>query len=356
MADKGPAAQAALIGVQGAGKSSLFSGLTGVEYPKVVAASGKVLPMTARVLDPRLLEAHQKNGPEKKLVAPSLEFLDTPPIALEDPGRQDNPGVFAQFREADAFIAVLKVYDAEGDPAKAAAAQLEAIRSELYLADLDIMQKRIEKLRSETKKPLPNVEDLKKELGVLERLADALAGGDTAPIRTLKEDDEKKLRGFQLFSRKPLVPVVNIGEAHLAAPPKPSPEAIPVCLKLELELLAMEEGDRASFMKDYGMSSLVLPDLVAGLYDRIGFQTFLTLGDKDTTAWALRKDATAWDAAGKIHTDIQKGMLNCEVISFADFRAHKSAREATAAGKQRVEGKAHKLADFDIINIKTTAR
>ncbi len=356
MADKGPAAQVALIGVQGCGKTTLFAGLTGIEYAKAVANTGKLSAMPVRILDPRLVEAHEKNGASKKLVCPSLEFLDTPAIAVTDPGKQDNPGVFAQVREADGFVAVLKAYDADGDRKKAAAAELEAIRSELYLTDVDIMQKRIEKLRGETKKPLPNVEDLKKELAVLERLIDAVAGGDTAPIRNLGEEDAKKLRGFQLFSRKPLIPLVNIGEQDLADPPRPTPDSIPVCLKLEQELLGMEEADRASFMKDYGMTSLVLPGLAVAIYDRMGYQTFLTLGEKDTTAWALRKESTAWDAAGKIHTDIQKGMLNCEVVSFADFRAHKSVKDAVSAGKQRAEGKQHKLADFDIINIKTTAR
>ncbi|HTF57122.1 MAG TPA: DUF933 domain-containing protein [Planctomycetota bacterium] len=356
MAEKGPAARVALVGIQGSGKTSLFCALTGMEYARAAAHAGKTAGAAVRVLDPRLLEAHEKNGPQKKLVAPSLEFLDTPPIALQDPGKADNPGVFATFREADGFVVVLKAYDLEGDRKKQTADQLAAVRGEFLLADIDIMQKRIEKLRAEVKKPLPTVEESKKELAVLERLAEAVLAGDAGAFAGLGAEDDKKLRGFQFFSRKPMIPVVNIGEGDLADPPRPSTDALPVCLKLEAELLAMEEGDRASFMKDYGLASLVLPGLAVTLYDRMGFQTFLTLGDKDTTAWALRKGSTAWDAAGKIHTDIQKGFINCEVVPFADFRAHKSAHDAAAHGKQRVEGKAHKLADFDIINIKTSAR
>jgi ribosome-binding ATPase YchF (GTP1/OBG family) len=218
------------------------------------------------------------------------------------------------------------------------------------------MQKRIEKLRAEVKKPLPTVEESKKELAVLERLIEAVLAGHAGAFAGLSAEDEKKLRGFQFFSRKPLIPIVNIGESDLAAPPRPTPEAIPVSLKLEAELMAMDEADRASFMADYGLESLALSGLSVAIFDRMGFQTFLTLGDKDTTGWALRKGSSAWDAAGKIHTDIQKGFINCEVISFADFRAHKSAHDAAAHGKQRVEGKAHVLNDYDIINIKTSAR
>jgi ribosome-binding ATPase YchF (GTP1/OBG family) len=357
MAEKGPAARIALIGIQGAGKTSLFCALTGTEYARALANAGKATSAAVRVLDPRLLEAHEKNGPQKKLVTPSLEFMDTAPIALQDPGKQDNAGVFATFRETDGLAVVVKAYDLEGDRKKQVKDQLDAIRGEFVLADIDVMQKRIEKLRSEVKKPqLPTVEESRKELAVLERLIEAVLAGNTAAFAGLSAEDEKKLRGFQFFSRKPVVAVINIGEADLADPPRPTPDALPVCLKLEAELLAMDEADRASFMKDYGLTSLVLPGLIVTLYDRMGFQTFLTLGDKDTTAWALRKGASAWDAAGKIHTDIQKGFINCEVISFADFRAHKSAHDAAAHGKQRVEGKAHQLADYDIINIKTSAR
>jgi ribosome-binding ATPase YchF (GTP1/OBG family) len=356
MAEKGPAARVALVGVQGAGKTSLFCALTGMEYARALANAGKTASAAVRVLDPRLLEAHEKNGPQKKLVAPSLEFMDTPPIALQDPGKQDNPGVFAMFRECDGFIVVLKAYDLEGDRAKQVKDQLDAVRGEFVLADIDVMQKRIEKLRAEVKKPLPTVEESKKELAVLERLIEAVLSGHAGAFAGLSAEDEKKLRGFQFFSRKPLIPIVNIGESDLAAPPRPSPEAIPVSLKLEAELMAMDEADRASFMSDYGLASLSLAGLAVAIFDRMGFQTFLTLGDKDTTGWALRKGSSAWDAAGKIHTDIQKGFINCEVISFADFRAHKSAHDAAAHGRQRVEGKAHVLADYDIINIKTSAR
>jgi hypothetical protein len=356
MAEKGPAARIALIGVQGAGKSTIFSGVTGMDYARVLAGGGKVTGAAVRVVDPRLAWAHEKNGAHKKLVAPTVDVLDTPPIGLEGAARQENPGVFAQFRDADAFVAVLKGYDLEGDKPAAVRRQWEGIQAELYLADVDIMQKRVEKLKADTKKPLPNADELKKEMGVLERLLEAVAGGDTKAFQSLKEEEEKKLRGFQFFSRKPLVPLVNLAEADLASPPRPSPDALALAAKLEAELLGMEEADRAGFMKDYGLASLVLPGLAVELYGRVGMQTFVTMGDKDTTGWALRKGGTAWEAAGKIHTDIQKGFVNCEVVSWADFREVGDAHKCTASGRMRVVGKDHTLADFDIINVKTTAR
>lgn len=361
MAEKGPAAKVALVGVQGAGKTTLFCALTGMEASRAAAHQGKTAAAAVRILDPRLLAAHRKNGPEKKLVAPSLEFIDTPALWLDGPQKQDNPGVFAQFRDADGFVVVLKAYDlsSEAFPKREAkdrtakeedgagtAAQLEAIRGELFIADVDVMQKRVEKLRPDVKKPLPNREELQRELAVLERLSEHVSGGDTKAFASLTEDDEKKIKGFQFFSRKPIVAFANIAETDLAKPPF-TPAA---ALKLEMELLAMEDEERAGFMKDYGLASLVVTRFAIDCFDRMGFQTFLTLGDKDTTGWAVRKGAGALEASGKIHTDIQKGFINMEVIPWAELE--KAPTPHAARAKQRIEGKAYIMKDFDTVNVK----
>lgn len=343
MAEKGPSAKVAIIGAQGAGKTTLWCALTGTEPSRAAAHQGKTAAAAVRILDPRLLAAHRKNGPEKKLVAPSLEFIDTPALWLSGPEKADNPGIFAQFRDADGFVIVLKAYEEGGD---APAVQLEAIRGELFLTDVDVMTKRAERLRSDVKKSLPNREELQRELTVLEHLADAVSGGDTKAFASLKDDDEKKLKGYQFFSKKSLVPLANIGERDLAKPPfEPA-----VALKLEQELLAMEDADRESFMKDYGLTTLVTPDFARSVYDRMGFQTFLTLGDKDTTGWSVRKGSTALEAAGRIHTDLQKGFINMEVIPYAELE--NAASPHAARSKQRVEGKAYAMRDFDIVNVK----
>lgn len=344
MPEKGPAAKVAIVGVSGAGKTSLFCALTGLEPARAAAHSGKTASAAVRVLDPRLLAAHAKNGPEKKLVAPTLEFIDTPPLWLEGPEKRDNPGIFAQFRDADGFVVVLKAY--ESADAGTVARQLEALRGELFLADVDVMQKRIEKLKADTKRSLPNREELLREVGVLEQLMEAVAGGDAKAVECLKEEDERKLKGFQFFSKKPIIPLANISEMDLAKPPHEPAAA----LKLELELLGMEEAERASFMKDYGLAALATAGFPRAVYDRMGLQTFLTLGDKDTTGWALRKGATSFEAAGKIHTDIQKGFINAEIISWADL--DKAPSPHAARQKQRVEGKAYVMKDFDTVNVK----
>jgi hypothetical protein len=119
-----------------------------------------------------------------------------------------------------------------------------------------------------------------------------------------------------------------------------------------MELLAMEAGERAGFMKDYGLTELVLESIPVRLLDHMGFHTFVTTGDKDVTGWSLRKGAHALEAAGRIHTDLQKGFISCEIVSFAEWSKWKNYHEARARGPRRVEGKAYVLQDFDFIEVK----
>lgn len=343
MADVRIAARVGLLGVSGAGKTTLFAGITGTDYGRAIAAGGKAVTASVRVEDPRLLRMHQVEGAHKKLVAPILEVVDGPAIALSGPEKQDNPGVLSHFRECDAYLAVLKAYDGS-DPK----AQLDGLIGEIFLADVESMNRKIEKLKAEVKKSIPNRDEVQRELGVFQQLSDGVLGGDTKVFQKLTPEDERRIRGFQFYSRKPIVPLVNIGESQVGAPA----QGISTCLKLEMELLAMEPAERESFMKDYGLTALAIPGLPVTLYRELGFQTFATVGDKDVTAWPLKRGSTAFDAAGRIHTDIQRGFINCEVVGFADWEKLGNYHEARARGRARTEGKAYVMQDFDIIHIK----
>ncbi len=345
MADRPIAGRVGLVGVTGGGKTSLFCSLTGTEYARAVASTGKAQAAGLRVLDPRLVRMHQVEGSHKKLVTPLLEIVDAPSVALEGPDKQDNPGKFASVRECDGFLAVLRAYEGE-DPKR----QLDGLRSELVLADIDVMQKRIEKLRGDTKKSLPNREELLKEQAVLEPLLEAVASGDGKAFERLTPEDEKRLKGFQFYSKKPLIPLTNVAETALGKPA----EGMAVAVKLEMELLGMEEAERASFMKDYGLASLALESLPVTLFGGLGLLTFVTTGDKDVTGWHLRKGSPATEAAGRIHTDLQKGFIHCEIVSFAEWGKWKNYHEARARGPKRVEGKSYVMQDFDIIEVKSS--
>jgi hypothetical protein len=327
------------------GKTSLFCALTGAEYAKIVASSGgKSISAPLRVLDPRLVRMHGVEGAHKKLITPVMEVVDAASIVLEGPDKDANPGKLASVRECDGFLAVLKGY--EGEDVKK---QLDGFRSEFILADIDVMQKRIEKLKIDSKKGLPNQADLLRELATMEPLLEAVAGGDVKAFEKLTPDDEKRMKGFAFYSKKPLIPLANISEADLGK----KLDVPAVAIKLEMELMAMEEAERASFMKDYGLEKLALESIAVDLYGKIGMHTFVTTGDKDVTGWHLRKGATALEAAGRIHTDLQKGFINCEIVSFAEWGKWKNYREAQSRGPKRVEGKAYVMQDFDLIEVKS---
>lgn len=344
MADRPIAARVGLVGVSGSGKTSLLCALTGTEYAKAVANTGKTVTLPFRVIDVRLQKTHEREGAQKKLVTPVMEVVDGPSIALEGGEKIDNPGKMASIRECDGYLAVLKAYEGED-----AARQLEAIRSEFILADIDVMQKRIDRLKTDTKKGLPNREELVKELAAMEPLLEAVAGGDVKAFDKLGLEDEKRMKGFQFYSKKPLIALANIAEGDLGK--KGAIRAVAV--KLEMELLAMEPAERASFMKDYSLETLALETLPADLYRDMGMQTFMTTGDKDVTAWHLKKGSTALEAAGRIHTDLQKGFISSEVISWTEYLKHKNYREAQSRAPKRVEGKAYVMQDYDFIEIKS---
>ncbi len=299
MADRPIAAKLGLVGVPMSGKTSLFCALTGTDYAKIIASSGgKSVSAPVRVLDPRILKMHQVEGENKKLVIPIMEIVDASSIAIEGPDKDANPGKLASIRECDGFLAVLKGY--EGEDVKK---QLDAFRSEFILADIDVMQKRIEKLKIDSKKGLPNQQDLLKELATMEPLLESVSGGDVKAFEKLTPEDEKRMKGFAFYSKKPLIALANIAEADLGK----KLDVPSVAIKLEMELIAMEPAERGSFMKDYGLEKLALESLPVDLYHQIGMQTFVTTGDKDVTAWHLKKGQTALEAAGRIHTDLMKG-------------------------------------------------
>jgi ribosome-binding ATPase YchF (GTP1/OBG family) len=345
MADRPIAARLGLVGVPMSGKTSLFCALTGAEYAKIVASSGgKSISAPLRVLDPRLLRMHAVEGDQKKLVTPIMEVVDAASIVLDGPDKDANPGKLAAVRECDGFLAVLKGY--EGEDVKK---QLDGFRSEFILADIDVMQKRIEKLKIDSKKGLPNQADLLRELATMEPLLEAVAGGDVKAFEKLTPEDEKRMKGFAFYSKKPLIPLANISEGDLGK----KLDVPSVAIKLEMELMAMEGAERGSFMKDYGLEKLVLGSIAVDLYGQVGMQTFVTTGDKDVTGWHLRKGGTALEAAGRIHTDLQKGFINCEIVSFAEWAKWKNYREAQSRGPKRVEGKAYVMQDFDLIEVKS---
>lgn len=344
-----PVAKVALIGTPSAGKSTLFSKLTGIDYEKVISAPEKPVHATVPIRDARLLEINEHIVRAPKLVYPTIELYDTAPFYTDEQNRAENTATFGVIRELDAYYVVLEAYSAP-QTREGILRKIEDVKAELFFFDLDIMKKRIEKLEGIMKHPKRTDGD-KRELETLQHLFDAVSGGKTEAFRELTPEDQKRLRGFQFFSNKTMIWLANVSDGDLAKF-QGETEFVPLCASLELELSKMSPEERQEFQSAYGIKELVTDTLLLKTYSLLGFQTFFTIGEDENAGWGIRAGTTALDAAGKIHTDIQRGFIAAEVVAYEDLMKYGSLNAAKNNSKMRMEGKNYVVKDGEIVHFK----
>ena len=335
-----------LVGFSGSGKSTVFQWLTGVAPDPAKVQQGQT--GMAKVPDDRVDKLSAIFKPKKTTFA-EVAFLDTPGLDVSE--RRDNPRRLGILRESNGLLVVLNGY-AGGDPAT----ELERFREETAFADLEIVTGRIDKLSANLKKPRPAKEKEIDEFeqNVLIRIKDALESGMPAHLVELKPDEEKAVRSFQLLTLKPELAFVNQGEAGQTIPPRLkqlSPKAVAAPVKLELELAELSPEDRATFAADLGVTGSQRDDILRGIFAGMGRIVFLTCGEDECRAWPIDRGCDAVTGAGAIHTDLSKRFVRAEVVSFADFTAAGSMKEAKAKGTYRLEGKTYIVQDGDIMHI-----
>jgi GTP-binding protein YchF len=273
------------------------------------------------------------------------------------------------FRNADALLHVVRAFRdaavplAQGsiDPARDA----RLMEDEIILDDLGVVERRLERLARDLKKT-PTA-DLKLEEAILTRARATLETG--RPLRSLglSGDEGKRLRGFQFLSAKPLLLVVNLDEADvalaarddlsgavgLAAFAAEAGAAVAgVCAKIELEIAQLDAADAAAFLADLGLPSSGLDRVIRAAYDLLGYISFFTVGDDECRAWSIPRGTNAVDAAGEIHTDIQRGFIRAEVVPCEELLSRGSLAACRAAGSLRLEGKEYVVADGDCIEFR----
>jgi len=235
---------------------------------------------------------------------------------------------------------------------------LEEIDADLFIVDLDIIERRIERLQQSVKKPTPRQEAEKVELALLERCRALLDTVGALARLDLTDDEWKILRGFRFLTEKASVVVANIGEGQIgdAAPlaaigehPEPT---LAVAAAMEKELLALPPEEREPFMADLGLSELSDQRLVGATLEALDQICFFTGGDKEVRAWLIPRGTPAVEAAASVHTDIARGFIRAEVIAATDFIALGGWKECRAKGKERLEGKDYVVHDGDIINVR----
>jgi ribosome-binding ATPase YchF (GTP1/OBG family) len=341
-----------LVGFAGCGKTTVFQWLTGKKPdPAAVQRGGQV--GEAKVPDERLdwLSAHFK---PKSTKAAELVFVDTPGLMPTE--RRDNPRRLGILRDADGLVIVINGYSNDD-----LAGELRRFREELLFADLEVVTNRIGRLEDGLRKPRPakQKEADQAELALLQRIATAFEHSQTAASLGLKADEEKAVRSFQLLTIKPEFVLVNIGDTRIGTPLPDdllqlAPSAVQAPAKLEMELLDLPEADRAAFAQDLGLTDFSRDGVLRTIYDAMGRIVFFTVGEDECRAWSIPKGADAVEGAAQVHTDLARGFVRAEVVSYNDFRKVGSMKEAKAHGVYRLEGKTYIVKDGDIMHILAT--
>lgn len=343
-----------VIGKAGSGKTTLFQALSGGVTP----GGGSAGIVSIDVPDERLDYLTGVFNPRKTVYA-RIELSDTAAIDEGDLKNETmNQKSLQQMRLSDAFLLVLAKFDngLAPDPLN----DFRTIFTEFILSDMAQVESRLERMEKQYgKKDNPSIQQ---EKTLLEQCLAHLNIEKPLSVLTVSEADDKRLRGFQFLSRKPMMVVVNCSEAEpasgetiIADLQSRLPESIPVlavCAKLEAELALMSEEERAVFMEEYGIKETIRGRIIRLAVDTLGLISFLTVGDDECRAWPIKRGMNAQDAAGTIHTDLAHKFIRAETVSYEAFVHHEGFPGCKKAGVWRLEGKTYVVQDGDILCIR----
>jgi ribosome-binding ATPase len=316
-----------LVGVPFSGKSTLFTALT-----RAGSHGGQANVAVVPVPDPRLPVLTEMER-SKKTVPAQVRFVDVPG------GTSSAQGV-AKLRESDALAVVVRCFGADRKPAQ----ELAEVRAELLLADLAVVESALEKgLKRAKGRPGP-------EVHALQRAKDALDAERPLRDAGLDEQELGHLRGIASLTQKPEVVIANLEEGE--EPPDELGDAVGVYASIEAETTEMDPEEARALLEEFGVAEPGLERVIAAGYGALDLITFLTTGDDETRAWEVRRGAKAPEAAGVIHTDLERGFIRAEVISYDELVALGSMDAAKAGGKLRVEGKDYVVREGDILHVR----
>ena len=352
----------AIIGLPMVGKTSLFTILTGVQQETRIGSTA-VRTGVAKVPDDRVDALAGLFEPPKVTYA-TVEYVDMPSISKES---LRDPNLLASLRVVDAFAHVLRLFASDTVPHEKGSVDpvrdLEDIETELILSDLVVVEKRLERLDKDRKK-IKNPE-LDREFELLVKCKAALE--EDKPLRQLEleSEDEKRLRGFQFLSQKPMLYVLNIGEEDAVKLHQREKEyregplagrahtaVTAVCGKVEAELAELPRAEQREYLASYGLQESGLERLISATYALLGLMSFLTAGEDECRAWTIPMNSHAVKAAGAIHSDFEKKFIRAEVVNWktlVDLGGYPGARDK---GQLRLEGKEYIVKDGDVLVIR----
>ena len=337
-----------LIGPRGAGKTTIFNMLTGLQA-QVGGFGGKeeVHLGVIKVPDARIDKLSAIFKPKKTTYA-EIRFTDFPPSQGDDDLKSNN-ALVVQMREVDAIALVLPDFETDAKPLK----ELNALLTEMILADLTVVENRRSRLKKEKARP--------QEEALLERCAAALENEESLRNLNFTADEENLSSGFGFLSRKPMLVIFNRSEEKASVPLEGASleeltrrglQGLALAGKVELEIAQLDESDRAGFLQEIGIKEPARERFIRASYALLDLISFFTTGDDEVRAWTIAQGTVARKAAGKIHSDIERGFIRAEVVAYDDFIAHGSEAKCKEAGKLRLEGKEYLVKDGDIIHFR----
>ena len=337
-----------LIGHRGAGKTTIFNMLTGLQAQVGGFAVKEEIHLgVIKVPDPRIDRLSQILKPKKTTYA-EIRFTDFPPNEGEE-NLKSNQALVTQMREVDAITLVLRDFDSAANPIR----ELNDLLTEMILADLTVVENRRSRLKKEKARP--------QEEALLERCAQALENEQSLRSLQFTADQENLASGFGFLSRKPLLVIFNQAEDQAGSPFEQDNQAeldrrglqgLALAGKVEMEIAQLDEKDRALFFKEIGIEEPARDRFIRAAYGLMDLLSFFTTGEDEVRAWTITKGTVAKKAAGKIHSDIERGFIRAEVVTYDDFILHGSEAKCREAGKLRLEGKDYLVKDGDIIHFR----
>jgi ribosome-binding ATPase len=362
--------QIAIVGLAGAGKTTVFNTLTR-GHAETGGYGGLQLNVgVTKVPDDRLDRLAEIFKP-RKIVQADVTYIDLPAPPPSTDGRigtEELPAEhLARLREADALIHVVRAWDDPAHPHPDGSVDprrdLERLDLEFTLADLALVERRLERLGTSGRHGTPAEREAnEREEAVLVGLKEALEA--ERPIRDveLAEDDEKAIRGFRFLTQKPALVLVNVGEGEIASAAEVAGRIAAgygyrqtlvdaLSAKIEMELGELEPDEAAAFMDELGLSESSLDRVIRLSYRLLGLISFLTAGPDEVRAWPVPDGSTAVDAAAAIHSDLAHGFIRAETVAFDDLVELGSMADARRAGRLRSEGKTYQVRDGDVIEI-----
>jgi GTP-binding protein YchF len=352
--------QLGILGLPKVGKTTLFNTLTASrQETDKFAVSDKTNIGVANVRDERLERLRDLFKP-RRYVPATIQYVDIPGIKK---GESAESLDLAKLKTVDALVHVVRAFrepeilHSEGsiDPAR----DIATLDLELILADHDLVERRLERLEKAVKRGL-NPEEQRERKLLAEVILPALEA--ETPLReiSLDPDDERRLRGFQLLSAKPMLVVLNVNEAEVAAADpaalgivlRPAVLAVTVSAPIEEEIGRLPPEEQRDFLADIGLASPSVDRVTRASYELLGLLAFFTVGEDVVRAWTVRRGSKAREAAGTIHSDIERGFIRAEVVRYDDLLRLKTMAACREAGLLRLEGKEYEMQDGDVAHFR----